>query len=87
VTVDYHIRKREDHWSVTAFLVNMQEEHKRSAAGKDSLWLFPARLSVRSPYRTGHLPPSANPAANRGRETSAGYLEAPQDGNAIPPPH
>jgi len=49
VFVDYHVRKAEDHWSVTAFLVNKQEARKRTAQGSDSLWLFQAELSVSSP--------------------------------------
>jgi hypothetical protein len=40
------IRKREDFWSVTLFLVNGQEEPKKL---RDTAWLFQPELSVQSP--------------------------------------
>ncbi|HJN17016.1 MAG TPA: helicase, partial [Armatimonadota bacterium] len=43
------IRERDDHWSVTVFLVNGQEEPKSS---KDSAWLFQPQLMVESPDGT-----------------------------------
>jgi hypothetical protein len=40
------IRKREDHWSVTVFLVNGQTEPKKL---RDQFWLFQPELVVESP--------------------------------------
>jgi hypothetical protein len=46
VTVQVLIRQREDHWSVTAFLVNGQQEPKKL---RDTAWLFQPELLVQSP--------------------------------------
>jgi hypothetical protein len=46
VTIQGLIRKREDHWSVTLFLVNGQQEPKR---GRDMSWLFQPELIAQGP--------------------------------------
>lgn len=46
VSVQGMIRKRDDHWSVTLFLVNGQQEPKRL---RDESWLFQPELIVKSP--------------------------------------
>src|SRR6516162_6247491 len=44
------VRKRENNWIVTLFLVNGKEEPKRgSKLGKDSAWLFQPELIVAAP--------------------------------------
>ena len=45
VVVQGLMRKREDHWSVTLFLVNRQDEKRP----KDQYWLYQPELSVSSP--------------------------------------
>jgi hypothetical protein len=42
------IRKRDDHWSVTVFLVNGQEEPKKL---RDQAWLFQPELTVECPEK------------------------------------
>ncbi len=50
VIVQGLVRDRKDHWSVTLFLVNGQEEApKGSGGGQDSRWLFQPELSVAAP--------------------------------------
>jgi hypothetical protein len=46
VCVQGTIRKRDEHWSITLFLVNGQHEPKRS---RDEAWLFQPELMVESP--------------------------------------
>jgi hypothetical protein len=46
VYVDGLVRRRDELWHVTLFLVNGQREQERSSAGKDSAWLFQPQLVV-----------------------------------------
>lgn len=46
VFVEGLVRQRDDHWVVTLYLINGQEEPKR---GKDEAWVFQPELGVRSP--------------------------------------
>src|SRR5262249_59877071 len=46
VYVQCVIRRRDDHWSVTVFLVNGQEEPKKL---RDQAWLFQPELIVECP--------------------------------------
>ncbi len=52
VVISGKVRRRDDHWSVTLFLRNEQEEPpKGSREGKDPSWLFQAELIVRGPLQ------------------------------------
>lgn len=46
VFVEGLVRQRDEHWVITLFLINGQEEPKR---GKDAAWVFQPELSVQSP--------------------------------------
>jgi Helicase conserved C-terminal domain len=67
VAVRGKVRRRDDHWSITLFLCNDQEEPaKGSREGKDPSWLFQAELKAHGDFtrRTGEaklstLDPSA----------------------------
>jgi len=49
VYVQGRLRRRDHQWHVTLFLVNGQEEQKRSDEGLDSAWLFQPELMVEAP--------------------------------------
>lgn len=46
VTVRGRVRRRDDEWSVTVYLINDQIEPKAGGGGKDSAWLFQPQLSL-----------------------------------------
>lgn len=77
VVVQGLVRRRDDHWSVTLFLLNGQEEPE--SGGGDSYWLFQPELIVEAPdgsaifhrRQTGRISGRADPVSQQEADAMA----------------